>query len=480
MKGVVGGAAMTGAAVDPGRLRVDPEVAHLLGERGVAAAAALIEPLGDCWVCHQPLGGDVPLSLTARRRRLVADQEQVVVLPAHAACAPSRVKADSAYPPASTYKIGAVLLPAQQEKVRGPLHRRRMQTGWVPTVLINPSADVQVGRIVEGQWQARLDSDGLDELLKTTRLSPQQPLPPAATTWGAELNQGSKDSPALTLTDPARQSYQVSVVYQPFVEAVHGAGAVLVLVSDVLRVNAVIGDAGRVDSGAIADAIEAGVVLGAWAELGAAPAPIHVPERGDPPGGIPANATKPSTVEEMHKEADDVRVAARASFADHPAVGLDPLVPKTVGLAGQRLPVLLLEPYRIIVVTNRRTGEFEHEIRVENAVGLGLQRLAPGVSLLDVARDWTVHQNGRQVSLRAPFDQVVAETELRFPPAWLAAAEAVGHVLVIYGPEVGVRPRAGARSYNDDDRRAELHRSRRAGMAAWGLVRWLARRSHTR
>jgi hypothetical protein len=151
---------------------------------------------------------------------------------------------------------------------------------------------------------------------------------------------------------------------------------------------------------------------------------------------------------------------------------LDPLLPEILGLAGQRLPVLLLEPYRVMIITDRETGEFQHEMRLESTVGLGLHRMTPGVNLLDVARDWTVHRSGPRVTLRAPFDQPVAEGELRFPPGWLTAAETAGYVLVIYGAEIGVRPRTGVRSYNDDDRRTELHHSRQTGAAAWGLVRW--------
>jgi hypothetical protein len=135
--------------------------------------------------------------------------------------------------------------------------------------------------------------------------------------------------------------------------------------------------------------------------------------------------------------------------------------------------VLLLEPRKAMVIQSRETGETEHEVRAENAVGQGLQRLLPGVVVLDVARDWALRRSGPQVELIAPFGQLLARAEMRrFPPGWLAAADELGYVLVIYGTRIGMRTPPGARSYNDDDRRAELDGSRRAGAAAWGLVQW--------
>lgn len=71
----------------------------------------------------------------------------------------------------------------------------------------------------------------------------------------------------------------------------------------------------------------------------------------------------------------------------------------------------------------------------------------------------------------APFDQVVAQGTLRYPPRWKEAAESHGAVLVIYGPMIGVRSPRG-RSYNDADRFEELATHRARGMVAWGLVAW--------
>ncbi|MCM3886519.1 hypothetical protein [Frankia sp. R82] len=57
-------------------------------------------------------------------------------------------------------------------------------------------------------------------------------------------------------------------------------------------------------------------------------------------------------------------------------------------------------------------------------------------------------------------------------PGWLEAAAEVGHVLVGYGPKIGVRTPPGARSWHDADRRGEFTDATRTGLAAGGLVRW--------
>ena len=144
-------------------------------------------------------------------------------------------------------------------------------------------------------------------------------------------------------------------------------------------------------------------------------------------------------------------------------------------LAGDtgRLPVLLVEPRTAALVQDPATGDARYEIRAENAVGQGLRRLVTGPVVVDVARDWTLRRSGRRLELVGPFDQVLAEVDLRLPAGWPEAARATGHVLVVYGARVGVGRPDGGRSYNDDDRRGELQASRRAGTVAAGLVRWL-------
>jgi hypothetical protein len=87
--------------------------------------------------------------------------------------------------------------------------------------------------------------------------------------------------------------------------------------------------------------------------------------------------------------------------------------------------------------------------------GWSLRRTAAGLELWDTGGIW-------------------ARAALRLDDEWLAAAEARGAVLVVYGVQVGVRAPAHLSTYTGADRNAELQASRQAGIVAAATIAWPA------
>lgn len=479
-------------------LRIDPAVRGLLDDPSLEEIARLIEPYGDCVACHRPLG-EVPISLTLRRRghapgrasgagiranggpgEDVAGEEgagwedMVVVLPAHAACAPSQLEDDRSYAPTATYQIATVGMPAAAQ-VEGASGQVETVVEQLPVVVINPSVDVQLGTIHGRRWRSQLslrhDLRGLEQL------SAQQPVPAAAPTWGARLHVDDAGDEILDLTSPG-ELYRTATT-PVIAEMIRRSGQVLVVVTETAKVKALF-EVGRLDQ--LAAAVHAGTVYGAWAGLGVDASDITIlPPDASLAGSLPSGTRQLGSTAEVAALVADTAADARAAYARHPTVRLGadvdlvstgtPSLEPFAGDPGQ-LPVLLIEPHTVAVVQDPATGNARYEIRVENAVGQGLRRLSTGRVIVDVTREWTLRRTGHQLELVAPFEQVLADVTLRLPAGWPEAARAAGHVLVVYGVGIGVRRRAGVRSFNDDDRHGELLASRRAGTVAVGLVRW--------
>lgn len=479
-------------------LRIDPAVRGLLDDPSLEEIARLIEPYGDCVACHRPLG-EVPISLTLRRRghapgrasgadiRAIGGpgedlageegtgwEDMVVALPAHAACAPSQLEDDRSYAPTATYQIATVGMPAAAQ-VEGPSGQVETVVEQLPVVVINPSVDVQLGTIHGRRWRSQLSQR--HDLRGLEQLSAQQPVPAAAPTWGARLHVDDAGDEILDLTSPG-ELYRTATT-PVIAEMIRRSGQVLVVVTETVKVKALF-EAGRLDQ--LAAAVHAGTVYGAWAGLGVDASDITIlPPDASLAGSLPSGARQLGSTAEVAALVADTAADARAAYARHPTVRLGadvdlvstgtPSLEPFAGDPGQ-LPVLLVEPHTVAVVQDPATGNARYEIRVENAVGQGLRRLSTGRVIVDVTREWTLRRTGHQLELVAPFEQVLADVTLRLPAGWPEVARAAGHVLVIYGVGIGVRRRAGVRSYNDDDRHGELLASRRAGTVAVGLVRW--------
>jgi hypothetical protein len=453
--------------MDVSRIQVDMEIRRDLGDQAVSDLAALIEPSGDCVICHDTLT-DSQVTLTVH----AAATEPLLVLPAHASCQPSSLVTHPAggqpFPPALEHRVMAFLLPvpsvAAPRKWALRASRRAQVQEVIPTVLINPSVDVQIGDVVDGRWRSSWEESA--ELLGLTRLTLDHQVPSQGEArWSVNLVTESEGE--MLVIDGFLGQYKVTQIDRPTADLIRAGGSCLIWVSDLLRS---VGRRMDPDHVRAAFAAERGTLYGAWAGLGATRVPLVAPETDETKSAVPPgpDARHMRRTDDIEAQVADIKVQARASFADHRAVGLRSASPAD---SSERLPVLLLEP-RYMLVRDKLDSGSRREMRVESAIGRGLERMGTGDTLpLSDARDWRVIGAPGVVELLGPFGEPVARGPMKFPPHWLAEADRIGRVLVIYGPLIGVRSPNG-RPYNDLDRLAELDKSRRDGIAAWGIVAW--------
>lgn len=446
--------------VDASKLRVDPAASRLFGDDVVAQLAAMIDPrTGECGECHQPLG-EVPVSLGVHRTA-----EALLVVPAHAACRPATLTEYAAgqlpAAPASMYKTAAVGLPLPADPATG-------QPRMLVAALLNPSVDVQAGRIVDGTWHSLWQDPG--RIPGLAPLTAAGALPAGPATWGVTL----PDETSMVVRS-AFEQYRVPLPGW-MRQVVHDSGACLVLVTDHVHTTDVDGE--NIGLADLEAAAEAGQLFGALAQLDAQPvvrfAAQEQAARELAAHGAPDGLSAPTTSTELAAAAADTTACARAVFADDPAIGLGALEARTsAGDRPVRVPVLLLEPrIALHIVEPGPNASAPREQHAEVAVGNGLQRALPGPTTLSLARAWQVRSRDGVVDLVAPGGDTVASGPLVAAPAWLDSADQLGCVLVIYGVAIGVRPAPGRPFSGDADRRAELDESRRAGAVAWGLVAW--------
>lgn len=135
-------------------------------------------------------------------------------------------------------------------------------------------------------------------------------------------------------------------------------------------------------------------------------------------------------------------------------------------------PVALFEPPRAAMMT--KPGQVPRDAQIEAAIALGLSRLEPMFAKFEVADGWGVHRlAGDVLELRspdgAPYSRFQADGDQE---AWFAAAAGHGHVLCLYGTQLGVRTPPGMRAeqYTDAARLEEIRTGRARGLTAGALV----------
>ena len=145
-----------------------------------------------------------------------------------------------------------------------------------------------------------------------------------------------------------------------------------------------------------------------------------------------------------------------------------------VAAGGQRAPVLLFEPQRIVAVKDPVTGQ-PHELRVDSMVAAGWQRVPPRYIMTGLpAEGWALYRTATGVELCDPYGCIVAEGSLTLDPQWVSDAVSLGSVLVLFGPRLGVRvpPGRSPQSYTDQERAREFRDGRQAGLVAAATVAW--------
>jgi hypothetical protein len=135
-------------------------------------------------------------------------------------------------------------------------------------------------------------------------------------------------------------------------------------------------------------------------------------------------------------------------------------------------PVALFEPTKSLIMA--RPGEPPRDAQVEGAIAFGLRRLSPGFATFELADGWVLHRlTYDQLELRSPdggvYSRILVDTE---DAAWFSAAERHGHVLCLYGPQLGVRvpPETSPEDYTDAARLEERRLGRSRGLTAGALV----------
>jgi hypothetical protein len=196
------------------------------------------------------------------------------------------------------------------------------------------------------------------------------------------------------------------------------------------------------------------------------------------PQTIPGAITDPAELDTILEE---TAVEGRALLSDHPAVGLGGLSLNrsiNMGVVSQDsndepLPVMLLEPRKMVVLTNPSDGSsFEAQVAAIRERGF-LEWGYPVARFTEVA-SWTLRRVNGGTELRDSEGELWARAELTPDPAWVSVAVSLGSVLAVYGFDLGVRPQHGQtqEAFTDAARKAELREARQKGLVAAAIVTW--------
>lgn len=185
---------------------------------------------------------------------------------------------------------------------------------------------------------------------------------------------------------------------------------------------------------------------------------------------------------------EDTTAAAGAVLSDHPAVGLGARADHRAGGASlsilgtgsasetgttEALPVLLLEPHRSVHRLEPDTGAI-YTAQVQTICEAGFT-LWDSLLALQPAPGWSLSRPQRDhLELHGPEGDLWAHAPIELDPQWISAAVSQHVVLVVYGPQLGVRcpENIYPSQYTDSQRCEELHRARELGFVAAAIVFW--------
>jgi hypothetical protein len=138
------------------------------------------------------------------------------------------------------------------------------------------------------------------------------------------------------------------------------------------------------------------------------------------------------------------------------------------------LPVMMFEPGRAVLLENTAAGVVQ-EGRVEAIVAAGFGRVPPGaVWAVESAPGWQLQRVPGELVLRDTNGDTWASSPVTPDPRWVSAAASYGHVMVLYGPQLGVRrpPSTSPDRYTTGARAAEFRQAREYGLVTAAIVRW--------
>jgi hypothetical protein len=160
-----------------------------------------------------------------------------------------------------------------------------------------------------------------------------------------------------------------------------------------------------------------------------------------------------------------------------PAAGVSPdgqLIADASG-TGEPIPVVLFETVTAIMGENTVTGLVQ-ELQTETIVACGFHRMPPpgAVWAVQPAAGWEVRREPGQLVLRDASGDIWASSDITPDPRWVSAAASRRHVIVFYGPKLGIRtpPGTNPARYTTAARTAEFRTARDQGLVSMAIVSW--------
>jgi hypothetical protein len=186
-----------------------------------------------------------------------------------------------------------------------------------------------------------------------------------------------------------------------------------------------------------------------------------------------------------HQQLDEIladfSALGRATYLDDPILGFgyaaterDDLGIPQFSPELPRVPVALVERHQALW-THPDNDTPQQEVWTEHALSQGMRRIGDhGVHQLPNLDGWLIAEwprDGGGLQLQQPDDNLFVYALCELDPAWTAAAQQHHEVLVLHGPNLGLRfppDRADAELQS----RMELATARKDGLVTGGLMQW--------
>ena len=180
----------------------------------------------------------------------------------------------------------------------------------------------------------------------------------------------------------------------------------------------------------------------------------------------------------------DFSALGRATYLDDPLLGLgyaaldrdDLGIPQFTPDVPQ-VPVALIERHQALWTHPDNPGP-RQEVWTEMALAKGMLQLGRGVRKLPNLDGWLIAEWPRDnggLQLQQPDGNLFVYALCDLTPAWTTAAQHYGEVLVLHGPQLGLRQPAKselAAADIDHLRATELDTAQKNGLVTGGLMRW--------
>lgn len=186
-----------------------------------------------------------------------------------------------------------------------------------------------------------------------------------------------------------------------------------------------------------------------------------------------------------HQQLDEIladfSALGRATYLDDPVLGLgyaaselDELGIPEFSPDLPQVPVALIERHQALW-THPDNPTPRQEAWTEMALAQGMQRLGRGVRKLPNLDGWLIAErpprDGGGLQLQQPNGSLFVYASCELAPAWTAAARHYGSVLVLHGPQLGLRVPADLADA-EHVRATELDTAQQEGLVTGGLMQW--------